>query len=243
MKILFLILSIFSLSVFAQNTTIDSFSKSKRNLKKIYNKTSLIQKTIYCGCSFTKGKIDKKSCGYQGKIMTKGKNKGKEKFAKRSNRVEWEHVFPISEAIAAYKECRLPNGKKLSRKKCEKKSKEYRLALSDMYNLYPSVGSLNASRSNYSFVEDEITKKEWGSCEFQVSNRKVSISNKAKGIVARTYKYMDLVYPFKAISNKNKKIFDAWDKMYPVTKEECKRYKLIKQIQGNENPVLAKVCK
>lgn len=244
MKYILILISLtITIPSLAQNKNVHNFSKAKRALNKIYNKTSLKKETIYGGCKFSGKVVDLKSCGYTGILNTKGKNKGKEKFANRKNRVEWEHVFPISKAIRSFSECRLPNGKKLSRKKCEKASKGFELALSDMYNLWPSVGSMNAARSNYSFTESTGNLGEWGDFNFKVESRKVSIRDEAKGAVARTYMYMDSVYPFKAISNKNKRMFALWDKKYPVTKEECKRYKLIKQYQGNENPVLASRCK
>ena len=49
---------ILSFSAIAQNREIKTFSKAKRNLKKLYNKTSLEKKTIYCGCEFSNKKID-----------------------------------------------------------------------------------------------------------------------------------------------------------------------------------------
>ena len=221
-----------------QNTKVENFSQAKRMLKRIYNKTSLEKKTVYCSCSFKGSKVDLKSCGYKGRVK-----KGKEQYQKRSSRVEWEHIVPASMAIRAFAECRLPGGKKLSRKKCEKASKAYRLVISDMHNLYPSVGSLNAHRSNYSMAEIPGEKREWGSCDFEISSRKVEPKDDVKGDIARIYKYMDSVYPVKFISNKNKSLFDAWDKLDPVSPEECKRHALIKQYQGNGNPFVEAGCK
>ena len=66
--------------ILSQNTTIPSFSKSKKQLAKVYQDNPI---TIYCGCSF-KGKTpDFSPCGYVPK-----------KNNKRANRIEWEHVVP-----------------------------------------------------------------------------------------------------------------------------------------------------
>jgi deoxyribonuclease-1 len=56
-------------------------------------------------------------------------------------------------------------------------------------------------------------------------------------------KYMDAVYPGHGIiSNKNRKLFDAWDKQDEIDAWECQRAKRIENIQGNENPFVEKVC-
>lgn len=253
MKYLTGIILLISFSVFAQNKEVETFAKAKRNLKKLYNKTSLERKTIYCGCDFNNKKIDTKSCGF--KLKKKVKNgKIKEMYSKRI-KVEWEHLVPASKFQVFFPECikrdkkgsplrdKKGNLKTIGRSKCKKVSPEYNLMISDMYNLYPSVGSLNAHRSNLSFGEINGEKREWGNCNFEIKNRKVEPRDEIKGLIARNYKYMEQAYGVKLISNKNKKLFDVWDKMYPASEEECKRYKLIKKIQTSDNPVLSKVCK
>ena len=64
-----------------------------------------------------------------------------------------------------------------------------------------------------------------------------------KGIVARVYLYMDLNYPGRGvISNKNRKLFEAWDREHPVGDWECKRARIIESLQGNQNTVLTSRC-
>ena len=73
-------LLIIPLVVLSQNTTITSFSKSKKQLAIVYQDNPI---TLYRGCSF-KGKTpDFSPCGY----VPKENNK-------RANRIEWEHVVP-----------------------------------------------------------------------------------------------------------------------------------------------------
>ena len=44
------------------------------------------------------------------------------------------------------------------------------------------------------------------------------------------------------IINKNRKLFDAWDKQDEVDAWECQRVKRIENIQGNENPFVKQAC-
>jgi hypothetical protein len=56
--------------------------------------------------------------------------------------------------------------------------------------------------------------------------------------------YMDWKYPNRGIiSEKNRKLFDAWDKQHPVTDYECDIGRKVHAIQHNANPVLASRCK
>ena len=64
-----------------------------------------------------------------------------------------------------------------------------------------------------------------------------------RGEIARTYLYMDSVYPGRGIiSKKNRKLFDAWNKSDPVDEWECERAKRIEKIQGNRNEVVRRDC-
>jgi deoxyribonuclease-1 len=42
---------------------------------------------------------------------------------------------------------------------------------------------------------------------------------------------MDASYDKYSLSSQNKKLYEAWDKQFPVTKDECTRYQKIKSIQ------------
>ena len=158
-------------------------------------------------------------------------------------RVEWEHVFPVSKAIGAFPECRKSNGKNYSRKDCLKLSKEFEELEANMYNLMPSVGSLNAHRSNYSYALIPGEKREWGSCDFEIDNKKVEPKEDIRGDIARVYFYLNQKYPrVGVISRKNKNLFEAWDKEDPVDEEECKLNKLKAQYQGDINNYVLNKC-
>ena len=86
-------------------------------------------------------------------------------------------------------------------------------------------------------------KREFGKCDVEIESRKVEPKESIRGEIARTYLYMDSVYPGKGIiSNKNRKLFDAWNKSDTVDEWECERAKRIERIQGNRNEVVMRDC-
>ena len=113
----------------------------------------------------------------------------------------------------------------------------------DMYNLYPAIGEVNGRRSNYSMAIIKGDKRDFGQCDVEIKSRKVELKESIKGEIARTYMYMDSVYPCRGIiSKKNRKLFDGWNKSNPVDQWECERAKRIEKIQGNRNEVVMKSC-
>ena len=223
--------------VLSQNTQITSFSKSKKLLRKLYKDNPV---TLYCGCSYKGKKPNLSSCGYIPK-----------KNNKRANRIEWEHVVPVhvfgqsfSEWRDGHPKCVLENGTKFKGRKCtEKVSEEYRRMQAEMFNLYPAIGELNGRRSNYSMAIIKGEKREFGKCYVEIKNKKVEPRESIRGEIARTYIYMDSVYPGRGIiSKKNRKLFDAWNKSDPVDQWECERARRIEKIQGNRNDVVMVNC-
>ena len=222
---------------YSQNTQITSFSKSKKLLLKVYKDNPV---TLYCGCSFKGKKPDLSSCGYIPK-----------KDRKRANRIEWEHVVPahafgqsFSEWRKGHPKCVSKKGKKFKGRKCAQKiNEEYRRMQADMFNLYPAIGEVNGRRSNYSMGIIEGEKREFGKCDVEIKSRKVEPREEIRGEIARTYMYMDSVYPDRGIiSKKNWKLFEAWHKSDPVDEWECERARKIERIQGNRNDVVIGNC-
>jgi deoxyribonuclease-1 len=239
MKHLLIILFLIFLSsqAFSQNTQITSFSKSKKLLMKLYKDNPV---TLYCGCSFKGKKPNLSSCGYIPK-----------KNNKRANRIEWEHVVPahafgqsFSEWRNGHPKCVKKNGKKFKGRKCAGKvNEEYRRMQADMFNLYPAIGEVNGRRSNYSMALIKGAKRDVGTGDVEIENKKVEPKESIRGEIARTYLYMDSVYPGRGIiSKKNRKLFDAWNKSDTVDEWECERAKRIERIQGNRNEVVMRDC-
>jgi deoxyribonuclease I len=220
------------------NTKIQSFSKAKKILTKIYQNHRV---TFYCGCDYKKKNVDHSSCGYKPKrpFYKSGKKN------KRAYRIEWEHVVPAHAFGQSFKEWRVGDPKCGGKKgrKCARKNRQFRLMEADLYNLVPAIGEVNGNRSNYSMAMIPGEVREFGSCDVEIKGRKVEPRPKVRGDVARIYMYMDSVYPGRGvISRKNRKLFAAWDKADPVDAWECERANMIQKVQGNENLFVKKRC-
>ena len=91
----------------------------------------------------------------------------------------------------------------------------------DMYNLFPSIGEVNGLRSNYSMAIIEGEQRNFGKCDVEIKRRKVELREEVRGEIARTYFYMDSVYPGKGIiSKKNRSMFEEWNRSDPVDEWE-----------------------
>jgi len=230
--------------VWEKNETIKSFTKSKNLLfKEIYNWKTLDQFTYYCWCKFTNlKKINSFQCWF----------KNNWKYESRSKKLEWEHIVPAENFWQSFKSWRDWNSacidskwKKFKGRNCARKVDEnFRYMEADMYNLVPSIGSINAIRSNYQIAEIEWEATEFWKCDVEIKDRKFEPSENIKWDIARIYLYMNSAYKGRwIISNKNKKLIEFWNKIDPIDKAECNRYKAIKKIQKNDNIILSKKCK
>jgi len=220
------------------NSTIDSFSKAKKLLQRqVYADH---RTTVYCGASFDA----KKNISLPPGFTTS-------KFKKRSKRVEWEHIVPAENFGRTFKEwrdgdsqCVDGKGKSFKGRNCARKmNKEFRFMEADLYNLYPAIGAVNAARSNYNFTMLPGSKSSFGTCDVRIENHKAQPPEDARGPIARTYLYMDQAYSRYKMSSQQRKLMNAWDKMYPVSKWECERASRIEKIQGNGNRFVAEHCR
>lgn len=114
---------------------------------------------------------------------------------------------------------------------------------SDMHNLFPAIGAVNALRSNYNFVAmPSDTPSSFGSCAMKIEGSKAEPPESARGRIARSYLYMDQAYSKYRMSRQQRQLMEAWDKQFPVSAWECQRAKRITQLQGNSNSVLESRC-
>ncbi|OFZ01941.1 MAG: endonuclease I [Bdellovibrionales bacterium GWC1_52_8] len=199
---------------------------------------------MYCPCRYSGRKVDLASCGYKPR-----------KNFERAQRLEWEHVVPAEAFGQSFKEWRegapgcFKKKKAFRGRKCAGKNPEFAQMEADLYNLWPSIGELNGLRSNFSMAElgtavSEQGGKTFGGCGAKILDKKFEPEDEFKGIVARTYLYMEQEYPGRGVvSNKNRKLFEAWDKLHPVAQWECQRAKLIEKAQGSTNRVLSDRCR
>jgi len=240
------VLMLSSTTFAAGNERIDSFSDAKKKLENQVHTEAAMRVTIYCAAKYDQRKNVSRPAGF---TLPLNRN-GQPMHEKRAKRIEWEHVVPAENFGRAFAEWRdghpscVEKGKSFKGRKCaEKVNRSFQYMQADMYNLYPAIGAVNALRSNYNFqMLDPDTPSTFGACEMKIVDKKVEPPVRARGVIARTYKYMDGAYPAYKMSRAQKQLMDAWDKMYPVDQWECTRAKRIEKIQGNENPVVKAQC-
>lgn len=170
--------------------------------------------------------VDLASCGYK---VRKNEN--------RASRIEWEHVVPAWQ-FGHQRQCWQDGG----RKNCAK-DPVYRKMESDMHNLQPAVGEVNADRGNFMYGQWNGGEGQYGRCEMKI-DFKAKLAEppaSARGVIARTYFYMRDQYQL-TLSRQQTQLFTAWDKLYPVTDWECTRESRIAQVQGNHNPYVQRAC-
>jgi deoxyribonuclease-1 len=105
--------------------------------------------------------------------------------------------------------CVKRNGKSYKgRRCCSKVSKKFKLMESDIYNLVPAIGEINADRSNFTFTELPGEPRNYGDVDFEVNfkARKVEPRDEVKGQISRTYFYFKKEYGLR-ISEKQMKLF------------------------------------
>lgn len=201
---------------------IDNFQEAKRYLPSI---NEGIEKEVYCGCNYTKTKIDP-SCG----ILPR-KNKT------RAYRIEWEHVVPAYTLSKGF-ECWSKGGRKL----CEATNKELNKRYGDLHNLLPSAGELNADRNNYSYGMIDGEERKYGSCDFEVdfTNDLAEPPPNIRGDIARIYFYIIDKYNIQ-VSERELQLFYRWKDEDPVDSTELLRNNRIRELTGVNNPYVTEV--
>jgi deoxyribonuclease-1 len=220
------------------NTTNSSFNKAKKTLLRDVYADHL--RTFYCDSSFdSKGKMTHNS-GYLPK-----------KEGKRARRLEWEHIVPAQAFGQSFPEWRQGDpacvdrkGKAFKGRNCaEKVNLTYRYMQADMHNLVPAIGEVNGLRSNYSFAMIPGEKRQFGSCDMEIENKKAEPPPEVRGNIARTYFYMEAAYPGRGVvGNRSRQLFEVWDRQDPVDAWECERTGKVATLQGNGNPFVGGAC-
>jgi len=236
--ILVLILAFVRSASAVGNTTNDSFNKAKRMLsQQVYAGHRV---TVYCGAAYD-------GCGN----IALPEGFTTQKYQSRANRMEWEHIVPAENFGRAFREwregdplCVDNRGKPFRGRNCAKKANmEFRYMHADMHNLAPAIGAVNAARQNYNFTVLPGVESSFGTCQMKIDGNRIEPPEAARGIIARTYKYMANAYPRYNMGGPTKKLMDAWDKMYPLDAWECARARRIAEIQGNVNEITEARCR
>lgn len=224
------------------NQKIQSFSEAKKYMEKVVYSSEPVRRDFYCDCPYdAKKSVLPAACGYVPK-----------KESARSRRIEWEHVVPAENFGRFFVEwrdgspaCIDGKGKAFKGRKCaEKTNPQFRAMAADMYNLVPAIGELNQLRSNYQYAMIDGEPREFGKCDFEVMDKKVEPRPELRGDIARTYFYMAAAYPkVSFLSDKQRKLFEAWSAQDPVDRAECERSAAIEKVQGNKNLTLESACR
>lgn len=181
--------------------------------------------TAYCGCEWrwvgrSAGRVDHASCGYEVRAQEL-----------RAERIEWEHVVP-AHTMGHHLQCWQEQG----RSNC-RGDPVFDMMEADMHNLTPSVGEINADRSNYRFAMIPDTEPMHGQCDFRVDfrNRMVEPRDEVKGLFARIYFYVHDRYGLR-MSPSKERVLMVWDHRFPVTEWERVRDQRIARVMGHSNP-------
>lgn len=228
------------------------YAVKKEMLEKIYYDH---RRTLYCGAEFTKHKQIVMPSGFELPNIKRADFQvydiTAEELMLKAERMEWEHIVPaqnfgktFKEWSLGHKNCVSHKGKKFKGRSCaEQENEEFRYMYTDMYNLYPSIGAVNYLRANFNFTQfDSHLPNTFGTCALKISKNKAEPDDKAKGLIARTYLYMQQTYPRYSIGEPMYGILKAWAKKYPVTAWECRRAYRIEKVQGNANNIVKKEC-
>lgn len=221
----------------AGNVANDSYNHAKRMLERqVYFDHRV---TIYCGAEFD-----------ERKNITLPEGFSTPSHPNRAHRVEWEHAVPAENFGRAFiewregsPECVNNNGNPFKGRRCaEKVNMEYRHMQSDMYNLFPAIGSVNAARGNKQYSKLPESSLNFGSCPAKMEGNRFEPPDNAKGQLARAALYMDASYPHYRLSRQQSRLFQAWDRMFPVDEWECTRAARIEKLQGNPNDIVKSRC-
>lgn len=194
-----------------------SYQTARKRMYKIHEEQPT---TLYCGCSYSSKEPDLDTCGL-------GESEGL-----RWERTEVEHVVPAA-TIGETRPCWEEGG----RDRCLDVDKVFYAAHSDLHNLYPSVGHLNAIRGNKGMGLVPEEPREFGTCDFERDEEsdRVEPRPEVRGDVARIYFYMEWMYGVD-ISEGQRRLLMHWHQSDPVDDWERQRDEAIEAKQGNSNP-------
>ena len=221
-----------------------TFSSAKNMSVRLYSTYHL--KTFYTDSNMSlAAKIHQKKFPYKSTVdlylkLDNSPYKGT-KYVSRGQKIEWEHITPASWFVTsdpAIKEawdngdpkCTTSSGKKYKGRKCaEKVSKLFNLMESDMYNLVPVIGALNAMRSDkpYGIIDGEI--REFGeTLDVEINKDKIEIMPSRRGDVARVLLYMHKRYGVIFPDHNNTVLMlNQWDLDDPISPWEKQKNNIL----------------
>jgi len=221
-----------------------SFSKGKRLMYEIEKPWST---TIYCQCRYDSKKIPiKNQCGLVPRANLS------EGGTSRFYRIEAEHVVPAARLCGKAKgwatnpgECKTPG------RECAEQFLPCKYAISDVHNLFPASGGINADRSDKPFTNDfPNNNTQYGSCPIKVGfgddADAVTVNGCVQGLVGRVSLYMHEAYTSRNLTvdftEEDLALYKTWMCKWPTSKYECDRNEDAKEEQGNYNHITKAAC-
>jgi len=194
------------------------------------------RETLYCACPFdAERRPDLAACGYEPARETE-----------RAFRIEAEHVVPaswIGRGRACWERaiCTGADGDAHGgRRCCEQVDPDYRRAANDLHNLWPTVGEVNARRSNYRFDVIPGEERAFGACDVEIdhADRRIEPRPEVRGDIARIALYMAAEHGVR-LSRGQRALFEGWNLADPPDAFERERDARIRALQGQSNPFVA----
>ena len=218
MKKIFILYSGVMLSLFAY----DSYNSTiKKLMNEVYTTPDLMY-SFYCKQPFRKVIKDGKPTlvPLKHRAFDTHTQSGKENI--RAKRIEWEHIVPVENFLKQIPECRKPSGGFLDRASCAKVSPKFKKMLADPMNIVPAIGEVNGERKNYKPTGDKIPKySKHKRCGIHIDKetKRIHVSDRLKGQIARTYLYMSKQYGMK-LSPQERAKYQEWNRTFPETAQE-----------------------
>jgi deoxyribonuclease-1 len=146
-------------------------------------------------------------------------------FDKPSPILTVSHIYPTA-LITKELDCR-------SERSCLRTNPEFEKIISDLHNMVPvnSFYHFKLKDSVFGILDESNEANE---CGIKKRYNIVEPPDRVKGDIARIHFYMHKQYGLPL--NSSFLFLKTWDKKDPPSKEEISKNKIIKEIQGNNNP-------
>lgn len=169
-------------------------------------------------------------------------------YETRSHNIEWEHVVPAHWFRTAdplimevwdngHIKCVTSTGTTYKGRGCASKvSEKFNKMESDLYNLEPALGSLNAIRSDYNFGIIEGENRIYGqSIDFEIDKIKdiVEPAENIRGKISRIFIYMNKKYGVTFPNhNTTMELMKEWNNQYPMDLWEIRKREILQKTYG-----------
>ena len=171
-------------------------------------------------------------------------------YENRSQTIEWEHVVPAYWFRTAdpfikqvwgegHPKCVTSSGTVYKGRKCAQKVSTLFVKMeSDMYNLEPALGSLNAIRSDSNFGLIDGEERPFGALiDFETDRTRdlIEPTDSIRGKVARIMIYMHNKYGVQFPDHNNTlELMYQWNLQYQMTPWEMRKREILKETYGYE---------